>query len=104
MMTESEYHLLADQTLMDIENYLETQEDQYDFEFEITGSVLTIIFANQTKIVINKQAPMRELWLAAKSGGYHFQYDVTQKIWFSQRDQREFFDCLAENIERHYAL
>lgn len=104
MMTESEYHLLADQTLMDIENYLEAQEDQYDFEFEITGGVLTIIFANQTKMVINKQAPMRELWLAAKSGGYHFQYDAAQKIWFSQRDQREFFACLAENLALHHAL
>ncbi len=97
-MTESEYQLLADQTLNTIETYLESQEDKYDFEFETTGGVLTIFFENKTKIVINKQAPMREMWLAAKSGGYHFQYQAEQKCWFSQRDQIEFFACLAQNI------
>ena len=73
-MTESELLALADFTLNAIESALEEATDASDLDVECSrsGNVLEIeCISSATKIIVNSQAPMQELWLAAKSGGYH---------------------------------
>jgi CyaY protein len=95
-MTETEFLSLADRTLSAIEAALEQISDDTDMDVECTrsGNVLTIDFAdNGTKIIVNSQAPMQEMWIAAKSGGFHYRREGNQ--WVNTRDGSEFFSALS---------
>lgn len=94
-MTESEFLALADRTLTTIEAALERIADETDLDVECSrsGNVLTIEFVNNgSKMIVNSQAPMQEMWLAARSGGFHYRYDGQH--WINTRDQSELFTTL----------
>jgi CyaY protein len=98
-MTESEFLKLAEATLSHIETALETLADTGDLDVECTrsGNVLEIEFIdNGSKIIVNSQAPMQELWVAAKSGGFHFRSVGTQ--WINTRDSTELYSALSQMI------
>ena len=98
-MTESEFLALADSALNAIEAALEQATDDTDLDVECSrsGNVLEIeCIDNGSKIIVNSQAPMQELWLAAKSGGYHFKYDGKQ--WLSARDGSELYATLSASV------
>ena len=70
---ESEFHQRVDNVLRVIESALEAIES--DIDTETNSGILTLEFANGSKVLINRQTPTRELWVAAKSGGFHFRFD-----------------------------
>jgi CyaY protein len=76
-MTESEFNDLIDQTFEALELALDRAFEQADgdLDYEATGGVLTVEFENGTTMVFSRQPPTRQLWLAARSGGFHFAYD-----------------------------
>jgi CyaY protein len=57
------------------------------------GPVLEIEFEDDTKIVVNSQGAMREIWLAAKAGGFHFRHSNGK--WLDTRSGDEFFGMLS---------
>ncbi|MBI3777498.1 MAG: iron donor protein CyaY [Gammaproteobacteria bacterium] len=69
-MNESEFDKKATDTLLIIEQAIE--ESGADIDFEAAGGILTLEFANGSKIIINKQGAAKQIWVAAKSGGYHY--------------------------------
>jgi len=91
-MTESEYTRLADETLRKIEHALEAVDEGLDFELA-PGGILEVEFDNGSKIIINKQAAAQEIWVAAKSGGYHFRWDGS--AWHDTRNGEELFAALS---------
>jgi CyaY protein len=91
-MTESEYTLLADATLRKLEQAIEHAEGDFDYEFS-AGGILEIEFANGSVIVVNKQAAAQEIWVAAKSGGFHFRRDGND--WRDTRSKEELFSALS---------
>lgn len=91
-MNDSEYTHLADETLRRIEHALEAASDDLDFELA-PGGILEVEFENGSKIVINKQAATQEIWVAAKSGGYHYRWDGT--AWRDTRSGDELFTSLS---------
>ncbi len=91
-MTESEFNQAAEAIFALIENACDQCEA--DIDCNLNGGVLEIEFSNNTKLIINRHAPNREIWLAAKSGAFHFSWQNAQ--WFSQRDGRELFHTLNE--------
>lgn len=92
IMTESEF-LQHSEALF---SYIEDQIDEngWDFDCLSEGNVLTIEAENGTQIIVNRHTPNQELWIAAKSGGYHFAEKNGQ--WLATRDERPFFDVLNE--------
>ena len=95
-MTESEFLDLADSTLNRIETCFDNLNDQdvVDVECKRNGNVLEIEFiANGSKIIINSQAPLQEMWVAAKSGGFHYKRADGQ--WINTRDGSELFAALS---------
>jgi CyaY protein len=50
-------------------------------------------FENGSKIIINKQSATQEIWVAAKSGGYHYRWDGT--AWRDTRSGEELFSALS---------
>jgi len=104
-MTESEYTRLADETLRRIEQAMESAGDDLDFELA-PGGILEVEFDNGSKIIINKQAASQEIWVAAKSGGYHYRWDGA--AWRDSRSGAELFTALSafasEQAERPVRL
>jgi CyaY protein len=93
-MTESEFTQLADGIFTRIENALDRCASDIDYNFN--GPVLEIEFENGSQIIINRHAPNREIWLAAKSGGFHYSFLNGQ--WLSKRDGSELFSKLSELV------
>ena len=95
-MTESEFLALAEATLAAIEAALEraAESTELDVECSRSGNVLEIECVNNgSKIIVNSQAPMQEIWVAAKSGGFHYKRQGAQ--WINSRDGSELFDALS---------
>ena len=93
-MTESEFLERAGACLDSIEAALDASAIECDLERH--GSVLDVELADGSKIVINSQTPMRQLWVAARSGGFHFGWDGT--AWRDTRDGSELFAALSRVV------
>ena len=96
-MTETEFLDLAESTLDQIEQAFDRlfEQDVVDVECKRSGNVLEIEFVdNGSKIIVNSQAPMQELWVAAKSGGFH--YKRVGAEWINTRDGSELFAALSQ--------
>jgi CyaY protein len=96
-MSETEFLDLAELTLNTIEAALDrlNDEDLLDVECKRSGNVLEIEFlANGSKIIVNSQAPLQEMWVAARAGGYHYKREEGQ--WRNTRDGSEMFASLSK--------
>lgn len=93
-MNDSEFHQLADQLMLNIEETVDAFDGDADIDYETNGGVMTLSFENGSKIVINRQEPLHQVWLATKAGGYHFNY--REGVWFCDRSGRAFYELLSE--------
>jgi CyaY protein len=95
-LTDAEYHRLAAAALARIEAVLDRwlQDDVVDIDSQRTGGLLELSFPAGSKIVVNTQPPLHELWLAARAGGYHFRW--VDGAWRDTRDGVEFFSRLSQ--------
>jgi CyaY protein len=93
-MTESEFLERAEACLQAIESALD--DSGVDCDVSRTGPVLDIELANGAKIVVNSQAAMQQLWVAARSGGYHYAWDGA--AWRDTRDGSELFASLSRIV------
>ena len=91
-MSDSDYLTRAEAVLARIEQAAD--DSDADIEFERNGNVLTLEFENGSKIIVNLQPPMQEIWIAAKAGGFHFKFVDGQ--WLDTRNGREFFESLSD--------
>jgi CyaY protein len=91
-MSDTEYLTRAEAVLASIERAID--EVDADIEFERSGNVLTLEFENGSKIIVNLQPPMKEIWIAAKSGGYHFRF--VDDAWRDTRNGTEFYAALSD--------
>jgi CyaY protein len=96
-MTEKEFLDLAEATLDEIEARFDDlfERDVVDVECKRSGNVLEIEFVdNGSKIIVNSQAPLQEMWVAARAGGFH--YKRVGDEWRNTRDDSELFAALSE--------
>ena len=95
-MTETEFLDLAESTLNEIEQAFDRlfEQDVLDVECKRSGNVLEIEFVdNGSKIIVNSQAPLKEMWIAARAGGFH--YKRVGDEWRNTRDDSELFASLS---------
>ncbi len=90
-MTESEFLTLTDGIFTRIEAALD--EAELDLDCLKMGNVLEIEFDSGDKVVVNRHVPNQELWIAARSGGFHFALRDGQ--WLAARDGKEFGATLS---------
>jgi CyaY protein len=89
---ESEFNQRVDDTLLAIEHALEHSDA--DLDWDLTGGILDIEFGNGSQIIINRQTPTRQIWVATKSGGYHFDFDAENEQW--RQGDEELFAFLSQ--------
>ncbi|MEL0579925.1 iron donor protein CyaY [Pectobacterium punjabense] len=92
-MNDSEFHQLADELMLQLEETLDRFEGDADIDYEINGGVMTLSFENSSKIVINRQEPLHQIWLATKAGGYHFTLQAER--WICNRSGEDFLTLLS---------
>ena len=96
-MDEREFETRAAQALAAIEQALDAAELDADFELK-EGGILEIEFDDGSKIIINRHAAAREIWVAARSGGFHFRWDGA--AWRNTRDGSELFAALSNLVSQ----
>jgi len=98
-MTESEFLTVAEAELDQIELRLERAAETADIDIECSrnGNLLEIEFVDTgSKIIVNTQAPMQEIWVAARSGGFHYRYKEGQ--WLDTRDGSELYSAMSSLV------
>ncbi len=94
-MNESEFQEIAEQTIEDLQDAIDSSGA--DIDYDEIGGVLTLEFDNGSKIIFSKQAAMNQLWMAAKSGGFHFDYDENAERWICDSgDNEELYAMLSK--------
>ena len=100
-MTDLEYLDRAEALLTAVEAECDriNEAGDADIDNQRVGGMVTLAFANQSQIVINLQKPLLEVWLAARSGGYHYRWKDGQ--WRDTKSGEEFFGRLSESASQH---
>ena len=98
---DKQFHQLGSNLLQSIEVALEAADDALDLDLDVErqgGNVINIRFRDRSVIVVNTQPPLHEIWLAAKSGGYHYRWAGTlaAPLWLDTKTGRELLADLSE--------
>jgi CyaY protein len=92
-MNESEFHRAVDAVLARVESAVEGA----DLDVDLESGILTVTCPDDTRVIVNRQTPNREIWVAARSGGFHFTW--RDGAWRDTRSGDELFASLARVIE-----
>ena len=94
-MTDLEYMDRAESALAAIERACDRLNDatEADIDNQRVGGMITLSFPNGSQLIVNLQKPLHEIWLAARSGGYHYRHDGT--VWVDTKTGEEFFANLS---------
>jgi CyaY protein len=94
-MTDSEFQDRAEALLNQVESGCDRINDDSDADVDNqrVGGMITITFTNRSQIIINLQKPLHEVWMAARSGGYHYKFDGAR--WMDTKGNGEFFANLS---------
>ena len=98
---DKQFYQLGSNVLQSIEVALEAADDELDLDLDVErqgGNVINIRFQDKSVIVVNTQPPLHEIWVAAKSGGYHYRWAGTmaQPLWLDTKTGRELLSDLSE--------
>jgi len=86
-MNESEFQEIVEQTIEDLQDAID--DSGADIDYDEVGGVLTLEFEDGSKIIFSKQGAMNQLWMAARSGGFHFDYDEKAEQWVCDSGENE---------------
>jgi CyaY protein len=93
-MNESEFHRAVEAILARIETSL---DDADGLDVSLESGILTVECPDGSRVIVNRQTPNREIWVAARSGGFHFTFRDGE--WRDTRGGDELFASLARVIE-----
>ena len=96
-MDDKEFNALADRILARIDAALEASAADIDFELA-AGGVLEVEFADGSKIIVNRHDAAQEIWVAARSGGFHYRWDGRR--WLDTRHDEELIAALSKLISQ----
>ena len=96
-LSDADYRQITGALLSGIEVTLDRwlQDDIVDIDAQRTGGLLELSLPGGSKIILNTQPPLHEVWLAAKAGGYHYKWDGA--CWRNTRDGSELLAALSRH-------
>jgi len=97
---DKQFYQLGSNLLQSLEVALEAADDAFDLDLDVErqgGNVINIRFKDKSVIVVNTQPPLHEIWVAAKSGGYHYRWDGTmaKPLWLDTKTGKELLSDLT---------
>lgn len=96
-MTDLEFMDRAETLLKAVELRCDALNDSTDADIDAqrSGGMITLAFPNRSQIVINLQKPLHEVWLATRSGGYHYRW--VDGLWQDTKGPGSFFEQLSQD-------
>ncbi len=103
-MTDLEYMDRAEALLRAVEAQCDrlNENTDADIDNQRVGGMITLAFPDASQIVVNLQKPLQEVWLAARSGGYHFRFSAG--AWHDTKTGEEFFTRLSQSASQHAGM
>ncbi|MDV7212218.1 iron donor protein CyaY [Azotobacter beijerinckii] len=92
-LTEARFHGLIDDLQQAVEDIFE--DSDLDVDLENSAGVLSVRFESGSQIILSRQESLRQLWLAARSGGFHFDYDEATGRWICDASDEPLGELLA---------
>lgn len=104
MTTDSAFIAAADQTLAIIGSALDAAlaASDADLDWSVNDGILEIECEDGSKVIVNRHVPNREIWVAARSGGYHFRADAG--VWRDTRGSDDLAGALTRILAAQAAL
>ena len=90
-MNESEFHSAVEEVLARIERAAEATQG---IDTDLEAGILTLECPDGSRIIVSRQVPTRQIWVAARSGGFHYAWKDGQ--WRDTRSGAEFFAAFGE--------
>lgn len=104
MIDESRYMRLVEGAFRKIEDAL-TDVDPSDVDLDSAGDVLSLTMKNGIRCIVNTQRPVRQIWLAARSSAWHFDYDEPTDRWLADKAPHdELFATLRKVTKEHAGI
>jgi CyaY protein len=91
-LSEARFHDLVDAAQQAVEDIFD--DSDLDLDLENSAGVLTVRFENGTQLILSRQEAIRQLWVAARSGGFHFDYDEAQALWICDTSEEPLGELL----------
>ncbi|MBU3662259.1 MAG: iron donor protein CyaY [Bacteroidetes bacterium] len=97
---DKQFYQLGSNLLHSIEVAFEAADDALDLDLDVErqgGNVINIRFKDKSVIVVNTQPPLHEIWVAARSGGYHYRWAGTmaKPLWLDTKTGKELLSDLS---------
>ncbi|MFC5694366.1 iron donor protein CyaY [Pseudomonas sp. GCM10022186] len=92
-LSEAQFHDLVDAAQALVEDAFD--DSDLDLDLENSSGVLTVRFENGSQVILSRQEPLRQLWVAARSGGFHFDYDETSGRWICDSSDEPLGELLS---------
>ncbi|CAG0990518.1 frataxin [Burkholderiales bacterium] len=104
MSADSAFLAAADATLAAIGAALDRalEESDADVDWSLVDGILEISSEGGGKVIVNRHAPNREIWVAARSGGFHFREAGGR--WLDTRGGTELGSSLAAILREQAGL
>ncbi|MFN7643480.1 MAG: iron donor protein CyaY [Burkholderiales bacterium] len=102
-MSDQAFQRDAEAALDAIEAAMERAADgDLDVDVERQGNVITMTFEDDSKVIVNSHSAAQEIWVAARSGGFH--YRLTDGRWIDGRSGDELFAALSRLVSQQGGL
>lgn len=98
-LSNSQFHDLVDATQRNLEDIIDNGDA--DIDIENSAGILTLTFENQHQLILSRQEPLKQLWLADRTGGFHFDYDSDSKAWRCNGTQETLAQMLTTILLAH---
>ena len=97
---DKQFYQLGSNLLHSIEVAFEAADEALDLDLDVErqgGNVINIRFKDKSVIVVNTQPPLHEIWVAARSGGYHYRWAGTmaKPLWLDTKTGKELLSDLS---------
>ncbi len=98
-LSNSQFHDLVDATQRNLEDIIDGGDA--DIDIENSAGILTLTFENKHQLILSRQEPLKQLWLADRTGGFHFDYDSEQAAWHCASTQETLAQMLSTILLAH---
>ena len=103
-MAEPSYTLRATRMLETILEQLEAESACDDLDMDIVDGVLKIGFEDGGQIIVNRQEPLQQLWVASPLGPAHFSFDPARDAWIDDKTGATLMDTLSRAFSQKLGM
>ncbi len=96
-MDDNEYTKLVDACLKRVADWLEPF-DPDELDYQTADGVITLVFEDKTRFVLNRQSAVHQVWYAAGARAWHYKWDPTGRRWIDDRDGHDLYGNLAKTV------